>query len=368
MVKDKVNKNKKAKSKELFKNILILIATIVIFLIILEIAIRIFVPEPIYPMGLKTKDDLLGFKLTPNFTGRDKEPGFDVTIKTNSLGLRNPEIGEKTEKRILVLGDSVVYGYGVENNETFPYIMNDLTDYEVINAGVTAYSTKQELDYLKRDGIKLQPDIVILTFFIGNDFTDNLLRDENSTVKKESSWFTNLKTNIRKYYKTYPFVMDRLKKIYFIRNFLVKTGLASNEESYQYQVYNVNYSEELEQGKIITFNYISQASNFCKENNIKFILLLVPSRYQVYDDAWESLLKYNNFKPEEHSRDKPNQILIEFAVENNIIYIDMLDYLEEQKEQFYLENDVAHFNPQGHIFIAEKLAENIKELQPILNN
>lgn len=347
-----------AKKKELLKNISLLLVTILILFLILEIILRIILPTPFNLVGLKTEDGLLGFKMVPNFSGRHTGPEFDVTVNINSLGLRNPEIGEKTKDRILILGDSVVWGFGVEDDETFPYLLNEmLYDYEVVNAGVSAYSTKQELDYLKRDGIKLNPDIVILGFYVGNDFIDNLVRKENSSVKQEASWFAKTKAKIRENYKTYPFFMDNLKKIYIIRSFLVKTGLANNEEYYQYQVYRKEYPPELTEGTEITFEYISEINSFCKERNIEFILLLIPSRYQAYDEAWQFLLDYNHFNDNEHEKKKPNKLLVNFANGENITYIDLLNDLQDQEEQFYLENDVAHFNPEGHKFIAKKLSE-----------
>jgi len=97
-----------------------------------------------------------------------------VNIRTNSIGYRNPEIGKKTKKRILFLGDSVVFeDYLEEKNTCVRRIENNLLqkgiDVETINAGVGAVGTMNELAILQETGLNTEPDIVVLVFAL-NDF------------------------------------------------------------------------------------------------------------------------------------------------------------------------------------------------------
>ena len=119
-------------------------------------------------------------RLVPNTT--TTYMGKTVTI--NSEGLRNPEVSrQKAESgyRILVLGDSVAFGWGVDEQEAFPRCiekkLNDApqrpgqearTHYEVINAAVPGYGLYQELKQLAEIGKRYEPDMVILTL-INND-------------------------------------------------------------------------------------------------------------------------------------------------------------------------------------------------------
>jgi hypothetical protein len=103
-------------------------------------------------------------------------------IKTNSHGFRaNREYSfEKSDgkKRILVLGDSFVWGWGVENEEMFTEILEkELGGTEVLNAGHTGFDTLQEFLLYKRIGIRYEPDLVLLCFF-PNDITDIAGSDE----------------------------------------------------------------------------------------------------------------------------------------------------------------------------------------------
>jgi GDSL-like Lipase/Acylhydrolase family len=90
-------------------------------------------------------------------------------LNSNSKGLRG-----KTEyayqrtpgkRRILVLGDSFTFGEEVSDDETYAhYLEAALPNTEVLNLGVQGYGHDQMLQYLKEEGVKYRPDIVILGF------------------------------------------------------------------------------------------------------------------------------------------------------------------------------------------------------------
>jgi lysophospholipase L1-like esterase len=99
-----------------------------------------------------------------------------VPVRTNSLGLRDREISpDKTPgvRRLLVLGDSMTLGWGAAEQDTYPRTLERLLNrdgirYEVINAGVGNYNSAQEVAYFKARGIYLQPDEVMLGFYIND--------------------------------------------------------------------------------------------------------------------------------------------------------------------------------------------------------
>jgi hypothetical protein len=98
-------------------------------------------------------------------------------ITINSLGLRGPEIGFTPERgvtRILVLGDSFAFGAGVNDEHTFPARLGDDLGpgFEVVNLGVTGYSTDQELILYEELGAKLHAALVLL-LMCDNDFEAN---------------------------------------------------------------------------------------------------------------------------------------------------------------------------------------------------
>ncbi|MEJ2717335.1 MAG: GDSL-type esterase/lipase family protein, partial [Deltaproteobacteria bacterium] len=111
-------------------------------------------------------DPVLGWSHRPGKEGRFETLGFSTRVKINRRGLRDIEHDYRKAKgtmRILVLGDSFVWGYGVEIDEALTRRMEaSLKNCEVINAGVSGYSTDQELLWLEKEGVKYEPDLIIL--------------------------------------------------------------------------------------------------------------------------------------------------------------------------------------------------------------
>lgn len=108
-------------------------------------------------------------------------PGVEIThygvnASYNSLGLRDREFSEKEadEFRVMVLGDSVAYGVGVEIEETFARRLEPLLGESLgrpvrtLNTGVASYDTTQELASLRKFGL-FSPDLVVL-LVTNNDF------------------------------------------------------------------------------------------------------------------------------------------------------------------------------------------------------
>ncbi len=89
----------------------------------------------------------------------------DLGSNSTSAALHRP--------RIAVLGDSYVFGHGVEEDETFAARMRELRpDWEVLNFGVTGYSTDQELLLLENVVLPLEPNLVLVCLY-RNDILDN---------------------------------------------------------------------------------------------------------------------------------------------------------------------------------------------------
>jgi len=120
-------------------------------------------------------DSLLGWAHQPGQEGIFETAQFRTTVRINLKGLRDREHAyERSDNsgRILVIGDSFAWGYGVEETQRFSQLLEASMDVEVINAGVSGYSTDQELLWLREEGVKYDPDLVILGFS-GNDIGDN---------------------------------------------------------------------------------------------------------------------------------------------------------------------------------------------------
>ena len=122
-------------------------------------------------------DPRLGWRNIPGWSGETN--GKPLTI--NSRGMRDREYALAKPAgvtRVLVLGDSYTWGYGVANQEIYTEVLERSlakggAKVEVINSGVSGWGTDQEYLFLERDGIKYQPDVVVLALFLFNDPENN---------------------------------------------------------------------------------------------------------------------------------------------------------------------------------------------------
>jgi hypothetical protein len=109
-------------------------------------------------------DPELGWMPAPNSEKR-QTASRTVTLKHNSLGLRDIEFTRGAGPTILFLGTSFVYGIEVEAEERFSErLRSDLPGVRIVNAGIPGYSTDQQYLLLRRLWPHIQPNIVVLLF------------------------------------------------------------------------------------------------------------------------------------------------------------------------------------------------------------
>ena len=121
-------------------------------------------------------DELLGWAQRPGQSGTLDHPDFSVRVEISAQGLRDREYPVARVpglRRMLVLGDSFAWGFGVERQEVFDALLEARhPDWEIIDAAVSGYGTDQQLLYFEHRGARFQPDVVLL-FFHPNDVEDN---------------------------------------------------------------------------------------------------------------------------------------------------------------------------------------------------
>jgi hypothetical protein len=117
-------------------------------------------------------DGVLGYTHRPDWETVHATGEFEVPVRTNALGLRGaPAEARKAPGtyRVLVLGDSFAFGFGVADDEAFPAALGRAlapppgsARVEVLNAGVAGWSADQYWLYLQARGFALDPDLVVI--------------------------------------------------------------------------------------------------------------------------------------------------------------------------------------------------------------
>ena len=162
-----------------FTRSLLLLAGLVVALLLAEVGLRVSGFSHFNPYIV---DRELGYSLRPNAAGWWLKEGATY-VSINSQGLRNREhtfAKPPDTIRIAVLGDSFAEAFQVPMEKTFWTVMeqrvHDCTrplKVEVLNFGVSGYSTARELIMLRQRVWQYSPDIVLLLVTPRNDIRDN---------------------------------------------------------------------------------------------------------------------------------------------------------------------------------------------------
>ena len=165
------------------RNVLLLICSILIALLFGELVVRGLHLAP-YLISLNIDSKKSAFKSSSNpILGYEFKPNYrDYNLNINSRNFNFPETNshgqrdkERTyskapeTRRIILLGDSVVAGYGLWNldntiSRQMELLLTEKAHIEVLNFGVEGYQTLAESELLKTKGVKYVPDLVILVF------------------------------------------------------------------------------------------------------------------------------------------------------------------------------------------------------------
>tara|TARA_B100000686_G_C16796854_1_gene983026 strand:+ start:1683 stop:3590 length:1908 start_codon:yes stop_codon:yes gene_type:complete len=139
---------------------------------LLELGVRLLVPQNIEP-GYVT--DSMGIAtLKPGFKGEFSNSlkiNYDVNV--NDKGIRRKKNNDYRKKdgkfRIVCVGDSETFGLGVGDSQTYPFYLEKILNessgsnkFEVLNLGVSSWGPVEYYRYLKMEGLKYSPDIIVL--------------------------------------------------------------------------------------------------------------------------------------------------------------------------------------------------------------
>ena len=150
-----------------------------------EVTLRLCAPAPTVDEKQRfcRFDHELGWAPLENVTYAEK----GCLVHQNQFGLRAPDDiqlkNTSGRKRVLVLGDSYVWGFNATQEDLFTARQVYGTDDELINGGVSGYGTDQEYLFYLREGKKFDVDEVVLAFTLYNDVENNLNSKQYSYLK-----------------------------------------------------------------------------------------------------------------------------------------------------------------------------------------
>jgi hypothetical protein len=144
-----------------------------------------------------TKNRRIVYEFKPNLSV--SYTGSKVTL--NSRGWRSTdhpiEAGDEVF-RIVGIGDSFMFGQGVEDDEPYLAVLEKELNqrrpgrqWQVINTAVPGYNTVMEVETLKEKGLQYSPDLVIIEFVTNDLALPNFIRQKEDIFSLEKSFLVD---------------------------------------------------------------------------------------------------------------------------------------------------------------------------------
>lgn len=352
--------------------VLLFVVILVLQFFVFEAGLRTWGSSEAAPafQGLFTGDPAAGYRLKPGARVRFTTSEFDTRIAINGAGVRDDEeIGPKApeEKRIVVLGDSLVLSVQVPFEQTFgeqlerrlntaaPDTPAPRLRYRIINAGVQGYGPVEELLFFKSVVRQLQPDVVLVTVFVGNDAEEAVTSQPKLTQRAggaalRESITTRLRRAVR---RSMVLQVLRLRVVAATDRF---RGFKGTPEP-PLQSYAADPAPRIPRGMTLARDAIAQIAAEAQAAGARTAIVLMPARFQVDDGDYGRLRDTVAQAGGELLRDAATE---RFAAELTSLNLPMTDLLPPLRralpgpDLFFQET--VHLTPRGHSIVADHLA------------
>jgi lysophospholipase L1-like esterase len=259
-----------------------------------------------------------------------------VDVKINSLGLRDHEISVQKPAgtyRIVVLGDSTTFGWGVPFEQTYPKLIEKSlnarppaggwTNYEVINTGIGNYNTAQELASLKDRWLVLKPDMVLIGWYIN---------DAEPTPRPSYNWLA---------YHSYGY-------IWITSNFdALRRNLGAGQN---YKQYYEGLYDDKQPGWPKCQAAFAELARLCKDRNTPLHVLLIPELHTLSGNYEFT-----------HIDDLIRQI----GIKNGVSVLDLIEAFpaDGDPKQYWASPEDDHPNGKANELMAAKIEDVLRRDQ-----
>ena len=371
--------------------LLLLLVSTVVTLGMVEVALRLFTPPPPPPEStLRTfteHDPELGWRGVPDARGTFQTHDFAIDVALNEGGWRDDAPGSAGGRTIILLGDSYSWGYGVERGEMFADLLEDLLPAtDVRNFGISGFATDQELLVLRKHGLLLHPDAVIVQITLANDLSHivkkkayhlpkprfvlsgDSLALEGVPVPAVENWdqiqrLGGARSFLESHVRLYSWVRPRWSQL----TTTLGEALGDDEmtEPRRMKPFRRQPDGKTEKAWKLMEALLREIRREADSVGCPVVLLAVPDPLQVDDIMWEWALENFALDPGAYDQETPNRRLQEIAGRLELPVADprgtLRDCLEAGCDPFLTAED-PHWNLEGNRRVAALLAGVISAL------
>lgn len=298
------------------------------------------------------------------FRGRPGAPDWDFTL--NSLGFKDVEFSiDKDDRtyRILGLGDSFAFG-------VVPYAHNYLTlleerledaaggrRVEVLNMGIPSIGPRQYLSMLVREGLAYDPDLVLVSFFVGNDFIES-----DRGGRRRPLWSYSYVLSLLRYAATvrpkYEGQVIHAGETYcddcpaFSRDTYLEI---ERDRSFLYLVGDERFQRLLEDAVF----YLRELRDVCRRRGMRLVVVVIPDEIQLDEALRREVAQrfYVGLAERRWDLGRPARELAAALDELAIEHLDLHPAFarEAERRALYRPQD-SHWNIAGNRLAADEIA------------
>lgn len=321
-----------------------------ISLFLAEGFVRIFFPhsrDHVVPSGLFDIDDYLGWRLKAGQSVTHHSYYFNAIYTINSLGFRDKPrniLKDKNVYRILLYGDSQIFGWGVPENKRFSNLIeNQIRDLEIWNLAVPGYGLDQEILSYERDGKSLNADEVI--FFVSENTLERTRY--NYIYKKHKPMFVSDESGIL---KLIPIPLGKTATTSLLYKILSPMYLPYFLERHNEMLKDILKKSSYSRNRGTNTESMvlrERIGNFEKKMFIMARNLALERKQKITILADLSQAKSNDLK--------------NFCNQNEIGFLE-IDFDDNEKPDSVFGKYDHHWNLQGHNLVAEQLLYQLEKM------
>jgi hypothetical protein len=267
-------------------------------------------------------DAQLGTALIPNAQGwwTQEEHEFVVPVQINAEGRRDLDRGvaKPTDTyRVMLLGDSFVEALQVPIADTFARgLEHRLSEasgrtVEVVSMGVSGYGTASQYLWYRDVGRRYHPDLVLLSFYPGNDVRNNsptlepalrpryaadgrlerVIGGDNDGQRRGLNRSAAY-TYIRKLILTrQPTLAARLSNWGLVKESALRPVPLQDGVPIDYWVYAQSPPADWQDAWSRTEQLLTAFQDQVRADGARFVVMIVTAREQIYPDDWQQVLQ-----------------------------------------------------------------------------
>jgi lysophospholipase L1-like esterase len=317
---------------------------------------KIGTPRPERLPLVRVKPDRnIGWVMVPG----DVHYTYDKKVRLNNYGFRGTNIQRikpENEYRIIALGDSHIYGQGLADESLLTTVLQNSLNklghghfYRVINTGVRGYSINNELAVLKKIVIPLNPDHVILFFYL-NDFHKTNIGEWYDRFK-DKDWYvfdlSDKPTNqiIRKWK-----LVQILRKSSFLMYVNDTYFKITNNNNFENRILQGVIDSAFKQNLQFVKDSLDELIRMSNKYNFSLTLAVLPVAAQAMNDYPNELYQ---------------STLRQYAEHNSLDFVDLLPSLRSCYEQYDKKLVIpfdGHYNAKAHKAFGMTMTEHLSGL------